>query len=412
MLLSIANIVLIYIIGKDLFSKKAALVACFLFSVFYLDLFWGNRIGTNSPELFFGLLIFSLFLHYYKHGKENYLLFIFPLTAIGYLLRFTSVLYLLIIILFLLIVKRKEAFKIKKFNYSFLILIVLAIPVFIFAFLNRTNLFLNLSNALQGTTLYQGLHTAIPVTSEYLKLVFFSLQGKPFSGIFSLLNLAIFALFIIGFLSFYKLFLMFDDVLSGGKKYASYLFVLIWLLVALLFYGSVINIFDDRYFLMAFPAIFLVIGLGAEGVFNLIKKSSKYFAIIIIAAILLLGGYTLIYHSDEIIKAKLNTYDSLKTAGLWIKDNSSLGDFIISSAVPELTYYSERNVFHFNSTQAQFYDFIKDKKPKYIIITAWEKSPDWVYSWYQNNSDIEPVNAFTSKDTGQPTTIVYKLKNK
>ncbi|MBM3233802.1 glycosyltransferase family 39 protein [Candidatus Pacearchaeota archaeon] len=409
-LLSIANIILVYVVGKNLFSKKAALIATFLFSVFYLDLFWGNRIGTNSPELFFGLLIFFFFLQYWKHGKENYLILIFPLTAVGYLLRFTSLLYLLIIILFLLIVKRKEAFKIKKLNYSLLIFVIIAIPVFIFAFLSGTNLFLNLQNALQGTTLYRGFSTAIPVTFKYMNLVFFSLQGKPFTGIFYLLNFLLFALFIIGLLSFYKLFLMLDDVFSGGKKYSNYLLILIWLIIALLFYGSVIDIFDDRYFLMAFPAIFLVIGLGAESIFNIIKKSSKYLSIIVIVAVLLLGGYSLISHSDEIVKFKLNTYDSLKTAGLWIKDNSSPGDFIISSAVPQLTYYSERSTFHFNSTQQEFYNFIQEKKPKYVILTAWEKSPDWVYKWYQNNSDIELVNAFASKDTAQPTTIIYKLK--
>ena len=42
------------------------------------------------------------------------------------------------------------------------------------------------------------------------------------------------------------------------------------------------------------------------------------------------------------IKSKMESYDTLKDAGLWINQNSNPGDNILARAVPALTYYSER----------------------------------------------------------------------
>ncbi len=400
---SLTNLILLYILGKDLFNKKIALITCFLFSVFYLNLFYTIRLLVNVPELTVGLLIFTLFYSgYYIRDKKKYLLFIVPLTIIGFALRFTALVYLVVIILFLLLNKGLGAFKIRNLNYSFLIALIFASPVFIYFLFKGSNPLSTFLFAITGTTFYRGFHTVIPVTSSYLRLI-------PSS-----LGWILFIVFLIGLVSFSKLFIMLDKTLfKNSKKYSNLLFIFIWFLVVITFYGGVIDFFDDRYFLMAFPAIFLICGKGLDILYGYGKKMSKYLSIFIIVILVLSGGYHLLNHSNKIIRIKLNTYDSVRDVGLWLKQNSNPDDIIISSSAPQNTYYGERETYVFPKNESDFPRFLEEKKPRYLVVSVWERSPEWTYSWPQRNNDtLEVVQAFTSKDMpGQATSVIYRFKN-
>jgi len=402
MLFSIANFAMLYFLGKDLLNKRAALMATFLMSVFYLYVFYSMRILVNVLELSLGLFLFLIFYSgYFKRKKENYLLLLFPMTIIGFGLRFTAVLYLAIIILFLILIKGKDAFKISKLNYSFLIAFAIGIVGLFILLLKGINPISSFLKAFSGTTFVRGFHTVIPVTTSYLKLILNSL-GLP-----------LFFCFLIGLSIFLKLFILLDKILfKKSSNYAPYLFIFLWLAVAIIFYGSVIDLFDDRYFMMAFPAIFLICGKGLDIIYNYLKKFSKPLAIILILFILLFSGYSLLKHSDNLIKIKLHSYDSVKEAGLWIKENSNPEDIIITTSTPQNTYYSERQSFPYPDNESDFPQFLEQKKPKYLVLSIWERSPDWVYNWFQNNSNVEVVKAFTSHGIpNQATLVIYRLKS-
>jgi len=148
-------------------------------------------------------------------------------------------------------------------------------------------------------------------------------------------------------------------------------------------------------------------------VYSYLKKINKILAILIVVAIVLFGAYALFNNSKNIISIKLYSYDSLKEAGLWIKENSEPGDVIINTGTPENTYYSERETFHYPDNESDFPALLEEKKPKYLVISIWEQSPEWAYTWFERNPDkVEQVAAFTSHDNPkQATAVIYRLKD-
>ena len=74
-------------------------------------------------------------------------------------------------------------------------------------------------------------------------------------------------------------------------------------------------------------------------------------------------------------------------------------------------YYSERNIESFTSNENEFQAKIDRLKPKYMILTKLEPSPDWTYAYPQENQEkLKPVMAyFFDKEQQQPAVIIYEF---
>ncbi len=68
LILSVASVIGIYYLGKELYNKKVGLLSAFLMSIFYLNLFFTYRLLVDIPSLTF--FIFSSFF-LYKYFKTN-----------------------------------------------------------------------------------------------------------------------------------------------------------------------------------------------------------------------------------------------------------------------------------------------------------------------------------------------------
>ena len=106
--------------------------------------------------------------------------------------------------------------------------------------------------------------------------------------------------------------------------------------------------------------------------------------------------------ADTIIKGKINGYADLKEAGLWLKQNSLPGENILSAALPQLTYYSEKEIYSFSGGREVVEERIRENNIKYMVLTAWEKSPDWAAQEEFVNS-----NKFILVK-GYPNTVILK----
>jgi len=82
--------------------------------------------------------------------------------------------------------------------------------------------------------------------------------------------------------------------------------------------------------------------------------------------------------SNVYIKNKATSYDSLKYAGMWIKENSNKTDFIFSAGIPQNTYYSERETSGYPRNESEFLRIIQERRPKYMILSVWETAPEWM----------------------------------
>ena len=133
------------------------------------------------------------------------------------------------------------------------------------------------------------------------------------------------------------------------------------------------------------------------------SSSSVFARIVAILIIILLAftGFKMISYSDMIIKDKVSSYSDLKTAGAWIKENSDKSTIIISAAIPEITYYSERATYgHLENWSSELDTLSKNKS--LLLVTDWERDPDWLYaSLSQNQSILKQIYQSTSTYNGQ-----------
>ena len=135
---------------------------------------------------------------------------------------------------------------------------------------------------------------------------------------------------------------------------------------------------------------------------------------------MIFGLYTEFNHTDAIVKYKITSYQEVKDAGLWIKQNSNKNDIIITASTMQITYYSERKISDFypdpsDKNETGFDNKIKQLKPRYIVIDAFQPvfTPKWAYDWPQRHSNsVVPVQAyFADPEKKQPLLIIYEFKN-
>jgi len=116
--------------------------------------------------------------------------------------------------------------------------------------------------------------------------------------------------------------------------------------------------------------------------------------------------------------SKKTSYQEIKWAGEWIKENSAPEDIIIGGSLPQLTYYSERSVYPFElayrremkrTGEEELSKFILEKRPRYYSISAIEREEQWAYEFPGKHTDIlTPIKVFEMG--GQPVLVIYEFK--
>ncbi|MBS3094483.1 glycosyltransferase family 39 protein [Candidatus Pacearchaeota archaeon] len=401
-LLSVANVFLVYYVAKSLFNKRVGLISAAIISVSYIDLFYTFRLLVNLPEIFFVLLAYSFFVKYeFNKGSNKFVWAIIPILLIGALIRFTIGIALIILLIYLLITKGIKLFKEKNWYISFLLGVLCFLPYGIYSWIKYGSpLYVILSVLVGSTGQRSAIDTPFKIFMDYVKYL-------P-----AYTHWVLFIFFIVGlvFILFNLIFLF--DLLKKDDTIKRNLFLILALVIPLIYFGFFVNHFEDRYLSMALPIMFILIAKGLDLFYEQIKKYSHYtLAMIIILGILLFGVYNMAIHSNAIIKDKINSYEDLRNVGLWIKENSSPNDAIVSAGMPEITYYSERSTFKHADNLSDQMALIKEKNAKYIILTNWERSPDWTYQFFSNQSEFTPVYQSVNQNGQQTYAIVFSAIN-
>jgi len=228
-----------------------------------------------------------------------------------------------------------------------------------------------------------------------------------------------------------KLVLFFDieiikaNGMNGSKRD---LFIFIGVLVPLSLYtwlsitaGGNAGASYDAWIMPVFPALFCFMSKAVfeirDWASGMLNESMRPILTVVIAIILIWGFWGHITFADESIKAKESSFYNLKPAGEWLKENTAKEDKIYSAAVPELTYYSEREILGHddpmvNKSQEGFIKFINSEKPKYLVLTLWEYSPDYVVGSVNSGVfNLSVANAYFIQMNGQknPDVVIYKI---
>jgi hypothetical protein len=110
---------------------------------------------------------------------------------------------------------------------------------------------------------------------------------------------------------------------------------------------------------------------------------------------------------------KIDTYSQIREAGFFIKENSNPEDAVLSRSGTQLPYYSERaNYNYYDMNQSEFFDLIKDRRPKFMFESGLEPNAAiWGLDPPENVKHmLNPVNIwFNDPEQTQPIAILYEV---
>jgi len=417
-----------YFLIKEMFNKRLAILVSIASSMSWIYIFFSGRPLTNIPATFFLLAATLFFWKGYVKKQGNKFIYLFGLFfALTCLVRMQ---YAMFAFPFLVMVFTREKFRFLKNKHlwsAVLIFIIIFIPQFIMHTQHFGNPVFDILNYYFGVEGISASGEVGGVGDSSKLLVYFT--NLPYildanqAGYSSLFVLSpIFILFVIGFFMFFAdLFLGFDKIFSN-KIVQKKLFILSWIVSAFIVLGRIAPHLEQRYIMQTLPFLYLIAMYPSTFIYSALKDNKKIKPIvitIILSAVVIFLFIPNYNFGHNLIESKKASFIEVKQAGEWIKTNSKPEDIVITASMPQNSYYSERPTYNFylaprrdmeRKNASQFYEFIEEKKPKYLVISAYEQPAHSIYTWATNYPQdfpdrVTPVRVFSQGE--QPILIIY-----
>jgi len=423
-LFSTGIVVVSYILIKEMFNKKLALLASLGLTLSWVILFFTGRPMTSIPASFFLLLSLLFFWKGYELKQGNKFLYLFSLFyALSILTRMQYLMFAPIFLIYFFVKEKFRFLKNKNLWIALLIFILMFLPTFIMYAKHFGNPIQDVMSHYFSVGETSTIERSFFTLFDFFKDLPYVLTGKMFPSFINTLLQPLFLLLIIGSIYFFLDLLLGFDRLFENKNIQKKFFVFLWIVLPLLFLGYITNVAEQRYVIPILPFLFLIISFGLLNIGNFLFKQLKFdrkyltFLVFILMIFLLIPNFSF---ADNLIDSKKTSYLEIKQAGLWIKENSNPNDLVISSSYPQASYYSERSINAFTEkgnpedkkhalSEEEFTEFVQVEKPRYLILYAYQPHPEWVPSYLQNHSEWVPVRAYPSSE--QPILVIYELKD-
>ncbi len=393
-LFSVFGVALTYFIVKDLYDKKVALLAALFMSVFWMHLFYTTRILVDVPSTTMWTLILFLFWRSIKTQKTKYYVLTGFALSFGILLRFPVFLSMVPIAIILLLNERLKVFTNKNNWIMLSSALSLLIPYFIWSYLKFGNPIYQVTYGAGAAGQVLGLPGFIP----YIKLFLTYLQWP------------LLVLFIVGFAMFGNLFIGADMLIKNKEpKLKADLLILLWILIPLIYFSMQMRQ-EERYIFFIFPAVFCVASKGLFYIKDFIAKKSRAIAWIILVTFVIVGMFMQVSYAQQAIQSKINSYDAVRDAAIWMKENSVSSDTILTASTVQTQYYAERKVYSFTGTPEELRPYADEVNAKYAAVSVYEKYPDWVYTYNFETNGMKVAKAyFADPQRTQVVLIVYEF---
>lgn len=413
-----------YFLIRDMFNKKIALLTSIGLTLSWILLFFTGRPLTSIPATFFLLTALFFFYKSYIQEKGNKYLYLFA--AFYALSILTRMQYLLFAFPFIIYIFTKEKFsflKNKKLWITLIVFLIILSPQIITYTTHYGNPITDIAryyfgiSAIPSATAQTNQRT-FSTAFNYLIDLPYILGGTQPSFLSNILSQIIFYSFLLGaFLLLVDLVLGFDKIFKNPDTQKK-LFIVIWILTLFLVLGYITDYVEHRYVIPALPFIFAITSIPILRLSKYIKLNKKFLLILFIFIILLIPNLS---WTNQLTETKKTSYIEVKQAGEWIRQYSEPVDIILSVSLPQTMYYSERPTYPFDVGSEQFRrrdsslptygegrqgfeNFIQDKKPKYLVVSAFEPHPEWTQKYIDENKDkLNPVKVFNQ---GERTVLV------
>jgi len=389
----VASVIGIYYLGKETYNKTAGLIGAFLFSTFYIGLFYTYRLLVDLPSMAF--FIFSA-LFFYKYTKEKmpeFLYLVSLLVGVGTLFKLSTAFILLPFLVYLIFTEKMSFIKRKEIWISAGIFIMILLPYVIWGYDEFGKFVFTAASA----------HVA---PQGYIVNLFSNL--KTYFGLFNAaVSTQFLILFLVSLILMYRLLLYFGEMREGNPEVRGEFYLILLLILPLLLISAMINHSEDRYIITIFPVMFTIIGAGFSKIYDLaIGRRNKI--IVIIMIIILIATVTIpqIKYSDGLIKSKISSYSDVKNAGLWLKNNSQPEDIIATKSQPQIRYYSERKTIGLPATEEEF-EASLNSNVRFYVISIFEAHQQWQYDYPEKKNLTLALGYITFEE--KYVLLIYKL---
>lgn len=459
MLLSVLGVYMTYLVGKEFFNKKIALISAFLMSFFWVALFFSGRILTDLPASV--ILLVSLYYFskgYIKKEHTKYLWLSGIFFALTFLMRVSIGIMVIPFFLYIFLEEKFKLIKNKNLWLTIALIFAVSLPFLIWLYVSYPSTpgtgivgkiyqpidtFIGLSTGRFATQAEGGGAMGIKGIWLYLldqPYVFGPVLGSQASESMLIVILKYIPLFLIlaGLLIVLSdLFLGFDLIFKKENRDSRIkLFLLSAIILIFISFGPTRGYVEQRDMLYIAPFLFCFLGIALFKIKDFLDSYQKYIGILFVIAILLLTAYFQLSWGIALTKGKVTSYSPVMDAALWMKEHSGPSDVIYSESKMQNLYYAERYTLAYgsregydptaNKTEKEFFKEASDKKAKFMIISIFEGHAAWFFSnctlpenlhqfcpfmWAeQHNQSIIPVNAWYGQQN-VPFLVIYEFQN-
>jgi 4-amino-4-deoxy-L-arabinose transferase-like glycosyltransferase len=374
--LTVGAILLIYLLGKEIYSREVGLLAAFLYGFSYSLVVFSRWLANPSPLPFFTLIVL-LFLYFFIKGRDKALIGAAFFIGLCLQLEAASAIWFLPAALTILIWQKRVFKKPAWLVLAFLAFLVTLLPQIFFDLRHQGVLRAAFQRFLVGEKSF-GLSLA--QTIQLRLLTYYDVFFGKFSFGQEWTKVGLLALISATLLKFRK------TIFSQGGK-----LLFIWLLMPLLgflFYRGNHGYVWDYYFTGVLPAFII---LFAAGIYYLAKESfpSK----ILIGLILILFGVVNLqslknYYQTGIgitLRAQLRAID-------WVYEDAKDEEFNIDAYVPPQIFYSYSYLFRWYGRA----EYGREPQTKLVknLYTLYEpdgEHPQFLTNWLKRQDTIGKI---------------------
>lgn len=364
---SIVTVYVIYLFGKELFSKRIGLFASFATAVFWSYIFWTERFQPDSFSILFQMLSLLFFWKMFKEDKRKDAILAGVFAALGFYFKISALLVPLSAAIFALWVNGWKILTKKNYWISLGAFIITMIPLLIWMQLTFGSAFAFAPSYIEGTDKANR-----------------DLGWQVFTYFYLFPQKILFILFIIGLLMLiFRTIIAYDVIIKSPKiRLSPEIFVFFVVITISLFYLYYIQgIIEDRWVFLLAPMIFYFSASGVFFITDMIKGYKKEIGAILVLIILVIFAYQQLTFTSQIISVKKDSYAPVRDSGIWLKENTPKDSKIMSISYTQTTAYSERNTSSYSwiENTTTFERYLDEAKPDYIIVSMFEPHPAWVF---------------------------------
>jgi 4-amino-4-deoxy-L-arabinose transferase-like glycosyltransferase len=407
-------VIVSYFLIAKMFDKKKALLTSICLACSWIYIFFTGRVLTDIPSAFFLLLSLLFFWKGYVLKEGNKFIYFFGLFfALATLIRMQSLMFAIPLLIYILIKEKFKMFKNKRLWIAFGIFAIMLVPQFILyasKYGNPVQDILAHYFGIEGASSGEYLPKTASTLFDYILNLPYILGGQVgFGKILFFLFLAGAGLFLFDF------FLGIDKLLKN-EEIQKRLLIILWIAIPFLILGYITVYVEQRYASACLVFLFFIAVTPLIKISDFLSSKSKnekknYLALAVFVVIILIIPN--IAWGNTLTEQKIPSYLEIQQAGIWIKENSNSSDMVITQSRPQMVYYAERSVQNSTSKiledEPNFEKEMVELKPRYLVLSSYEQSPDWLYNYPQNHPDkLIPVQTYPQ--TQQPMVIIYEFK--